>query len=140
VHNPSQPDDILYFSEEFKDSLDKIQTQLFNDSNIWRVPRSVYLLRSDRERVAEQNNESLPFTHSMNLACLRVAERADPKLMLKQRALFQTFSELTFTSKTFVNCLFKPQQQILRNLNKYYPVLKYLYISLQESQLKLMAH
>jgi hypothetical protein len=37
--------------------------------------------------------------HSISLACLKYPEQLDPKEDKKQRSLFQTFSELVFTSR-----------------------------------------
>ena len=59
----------------------------------------VYLHKSRQEEYAEQQNQLRPFMHSITLSCLKYPEQMDTKEEQKQRSLFQTFSELVFTSR-----------------------------------------
>ena len=34
---------VVYFNKEFRNQLDSVQIQLFNESNIWKIPKSNYI-------------------------------------------------------------------------------------------------
>ena len=137
-HADSDEQDPLYFSRDFRKSLDFIQEQLFSESKIWRFPRCQYITKSEQEhRIDRRENREREdtFFYSIKLSHLIIPELRDRLALRKQQAADQHIYKLLQRASAFIKSLQPSQTRIFQNVMICNFTLRYFFISIQPDQL-----